>query len=109
MLCLSVQNNLLSDGHLTIVGDFTNLLKLNIDQKPITDLGQQHLRNNTKLERLTLYNTNITKNSLAFLIELHGLKNIYVWDTGITAADILYLTWIRRDLLISLLGYKILS
>lgn len=46
ILWLLARNNFVSDDRSTIVDEFTNLLKLDLDQNPISDVGLRHLSNN---------------------------------------------------------------
>jgi hypothetical protein len=64
------------------------LRKLHLERTTIGDDGLRHLKSCQDLEYLNLYGTKITDDGLDHLRGLKKLKQLYVWQTGVTAAGI---------------------
>jgi uncharacterized membrane protein len=81
---LTFKGSALEDAHLSYLGGFPNLTKLNISQTMISDAGIRHLEHLEHLEYLNVYGTQLTDEAVESLSKLSGLKKLYVWQTGIT-------------------------
>ncbi len=81
---LSLGNLHLMDKDLEIIGQFINMVRLNIHSNPITDDGISFLGRLENLEVLNLYGTKIGDKGLEGLGLLKELNRIYLWDTQVT-------------------------
>jgi hypothetical protein len=84
LVWLQLSGTGISDDALKIVGQLSNLRKLNVSRNTISDQGVKHLLNLSNLEYLNLYETNVTNNLLDSLIALPRLKELYLWQTKVT-------------------------
>jgi Leucine-rich repeat (LRR) protein len=91
----------LRDQDLEIIGQFENMVRLNIHSNPITNEGLafSKLQN---LEALNLYGTQIGDNGLEGLELLQKLRRIYLWNTLVTQEKVDNLKAKRPDLEINL-------
>ncbi|MDX1767536.1 MAG: c-type cytochrome domain-containing protein, partial [Arenibacter troitsensis] len=81
---LSLGNLNLRDEDLEVIGQFENMVRLNIHSNPITDDGISFLGRLENLEVLNLYGTKIGDNGLERLELLQKLSRIYLWNTQVT-------------------------
>ena len=81
---LSLGNLNLRDEDLEVIGQFENMVRLNIHSNPITDDGISFLERLENLEVLNLYGTKIGDNGLERLELLQKLSRIYLWNTQVT-------------------------
>ena len=78
----------IQDADLKQVAKFTNLEKLNLNFTTVGDAGLSSLAGLSHLEKLSISGTKVTRAGLAKLISsLPALKEIHVWNTGITAGE----------------------
>jgi uncharacterized membrane protein len=98
---LNLGNLNLRDQDLEIIGQFENMVRLNIHSNPITNEGLafSKLQN---LEALNLYGTQIGDNGLEGLELLQKLRRIYLWNTLVTQEKVDNLKAKRPDLEINL-------
>jgi hypothetical protein len=99
---LNLGNLNLRDQDLEIIGQFQNMVRLDIHSNPITDEGISSLAKLQNLEALNLYGTQIGDNGLEGLVLLHKLSRIYLWNTQVTKAKVENLKTKRPDLEIDL-------
>ena len=83
LVWLQLTNCGINDDDLKVVGQLTNLYKLNLNRNKITDKGINELVGLTKLEYLNVYGTEITDSSIAAMVNLPNLKQLYVWETAV--------------------------
>lgn len=88
ILWLSLKDSQLMDRHLEVIGGFTNLQKLEIQENPITDIGITAIAHCSNLVGLNLYSTKITRSSLETFSKMGNLKRVYVWGTEISSEDV---------------------
>lgn len=79
----------IQDADLKQVAKFTNLEKLNLNFTAVGDAGLSSLAGLSHLEKLSISGTKVTRAGLAKLLSsLSALKEIHVWNTGISAGEI---------------------
>jgi len=83
LVWLQLTNCGLTDEDVEVVGQLTNLYKLNLNRNKITDKGINELVGLTKLEYLNVYGTEITDSSISAMVNLPNLKQLYVWETAV--------------------------
>jgi len=83
LVWLQLTNCGLTDEDVEVVGQLTNLYKLNLNRNKITDKGINELVGLSKLEYLNVYGTVITDSSVSAMVNLPNLKQLYVWETAI--------------------------
>ncbi len=88
VVSLSLNKMPIKDEELKIIGQFTNLRKLNLSFTLITGAMFNELNNLKELRQLTLSGTLIQKNDILKLSSLTKLSHIYIWNTSLTEADI---------------------
>lgn len=84
ILWLSLKDNKVQDEHLTTIGQFVNLQKLEMGKNPITDVGIAKLTGIQNIAGLNLYQTKITASSFGNFLKMEGLERVYAWGTAIT-------------------------
>jgi uncharacterized membrane protein len=84
---LSLAGSGIQDSDLDIVGQFSNLQRLRIENNPITDVGLSALKQLTKLEILNLNGTKVSSEVLKSLAEINSLRSLYLWNTAIGPQD----------------------
>lgn len=75
----------LTDEHMEIIGQLTNLTKLNLSRNPqITGQGTSHLQNLEQLEYLNLYATGADDQTLEQIKALPRLRSVFLWQSKVT-------------------------
>jgi uncharacterized membrane protein len=78
----------IQDPDLKKVAKFTNLEKLNLNFTAVGDAGLSSLVGLSHLEKLSISGTKVTRAGLSKLLSSSSaLKEIHVWNTGITAGE----------------------
>src|SRR5687768_5788548 len=70
-----------------MVGQFTNLTRLQLDNTLITDKGLGSLLTLNNLQYLNLVATNISAKGVMQLKSLPQLRSVYLYKTGIASTD----------------------
>lgn len=78
----------LESTDLKYIGDFKNLIKLNLSNNSIQDDGINYLDKLAQLESVNFFNNPVTDQSLEKLKKWSSLKNITLAETQITASGI---------------------
>jgi hypothetical protein len=79
----------ITNESLSLVSKFVNLEKLNLNFTSIDDTGLPQLGGLNHLEKLSISGTKVGRNALAQLLpKLASLREIHVWNTGLSAADL---------------------
>ncbi|MCX6193045.1 MAG: peptidylprolyl isomerase [Cytophagales bacterium] len=79
----------ISNESLGLLSKFANLEKLNLNFTSIDDAGLPQLAGLNHLEQLSISGTKIGLSGLSKLLpKLPALKEIHVWNTGLSAADL---------------------
>lgn len=75
----------LTDEHMEIIGQLTNLTKLNLSRNPqITGQGTSNLQNLEQLEYLNLYATGADDQTLDQIKSLPRLRSVFLWQSKVT-------------------------
>jgi len=86
---LSLNKLPVEDEDLTIVNQFSNLEKLNLNFTNITGKGLQSLAELKNLEHLSISGTSVALDDLkSYLGDLKGLQTISVWNTAVDVDDL---------------------
>jgi len=95
---LDLRNTGLTDDMLTQVGNLPNLTRLRLDGNPVTEKGIAYLESLNRLEILSLYHTEVSKECLKSLIKLPNLKKLYLGKTRVITDDIAQIQRSKPDL-----------
>lgn len=87
LISLNLSRMPVRDGDLTIVSRFPNLEILNLNNTAVTGDGLKALTSLPKLELLSLSGTDINVSALRDLANFNSLKEVYVWNTSVSASD----------------------
>ncbi len=79
------------DQVFSILADFVNLEKLNLNSTSITGDGINKLLSLKKLEQLSVVNTSIGLQAILPLVKMTSLKHVFVWNTSIGVKDLVVL------------------
>lgn len=79
----------IKDENLSLLAQFPNLEKLNLNFTEISGANLKALMSNKKLVSLSLSGTKITANQLQpLVVQLPLLKEVFIWNTGIASEQI---------------------
>jgi len=78
----------LKEEDITVITQFTNLRKLNLNFSTVPGKSLAVLNKLPLLTQLSIAGTAITKNDIAPLAAFPKLKGVFLWSTPVTAADI---------------------
>ncbi len=81
---LSLAETNVEDAWLSIVSNFPNLTRLELEKTTISDNGVVFLPKLKHLEALNLYGTNVTDACMGHIEQISGLKRVYLWETGVS-------------------------
>lgn len=79
---LDLGGSTLEDASLEVIGQMTNLVRLKVEDNPLTDEGIKALKDLKHLESLNLYKTKITDICASDLSHLKALRKLFIWQTG---------------------------
>jgi uncharacterized membrane protein len=85
---LRADNTSITDEALTAIGKLKNLVRLNLSGTGITSAGIARLKDLQNLEYINIVNTKADDAGLLILSEIPSLRNIYCWNSMITASGI---------------------
>ena len=88
VIYLNLANLPLDDNSLKFVGKLNNLEHLVLNFTGVTNEALAALVSNTKLQSLSLAGTSVDVAALKYLKEIKSLKELFVWNTQLTDADI---------------------
>lgn len=77
----------IGDSALKVIGQCTNLIRLQLDHTAITDKGLGELKQLTRLQTLNLVGTAITRTGLMQLTNMKKLKSVYLFQTQVEKKD----------------------
>ncbi|MEM9717596.1 MAG: c-type cytochrome domain-containing protein [Bacteroidota bacterium] len=100
ILWLNLGRTELDDAHLEVVGQLPNLMKLKLDNTPVSDVGIAHLSGLEKLEYLNLYGSKVGDGALETLKDLPGLKRVYLWQSQVSNEGAEKLKEARPDMMV---------
>jgi uncharacterized membrane protein len=96
---LNLSNAGLADDGVAALGNLSAVTHLRLARNRITDRGLAALGGLPRLEHLNLYgNAGITDAGLESLARMASLRELYLWQTGVTAAGVERLREQRPDL-----------
>jgi uncharacterized membrane protein len=84
---LSLAETGIQDSDMSLIAQFSNILRLRIENNPISDTGISTLKNLSRLEILNLNGTKVSASGLGPLAEIKSLKSLYLWNTAIKPQD----------------------
>jgi uncharacterized membrane protein len=87
IVSLNLNRMPVKDEDLKIIGQFTNLRKLNLSSTQITGATLGELKNLKALRKLSLSGTAVNPADLVVLRELPELSALYLWNTGVSEQD----------------------
>jgi uncharacterized membrane protein len=100
---LNLQNAGLDDDDLATLGEFGAVTQLRLSRNRITDRGVGTLARLPKLASLNLYgNAGVTDTGVEALGRIATLRQVYLWQTGVTSAGVAKLRTARPDLAVQL-------
>lgn len=74
-----------TDEHMKLIGQLTNLTKLNLSRNgEITEEGTTHLGNLEELEYLNLYATGVSDVTLDHIQGLPRLRSVFLWQSNVS-------------------------
>ncbi|WP_435356820.1 FN3 associated domain-containing protein [Emticicia sp. SJ17W-69] len=86
LVILNLAKMPVKDEDITLIANFPNLERLNLNQTDITGNTLEQLKKCKKLESIALAGTKISKGNLQKLLDLPTLKEVFVWNTAIDEA-----------------------
>ena len=95
------------DADMPQVGLFKNLERLSLFETEVTDAGLHELRGLTQLDTLTLSGTNISSAGLLNLASLKKLKRLYLDDTSINDEGLTHLKGLENLAYLDLSGTSV--
>ena len=100
---LNLQNAMLDDDDLAALGELGAVTELRLSRNRITDRGLSTIARLPKLTSLNLYgNTGVTDAGVEALGRIATLRQVYLWQTGVTPAGAARLHAARPDLAVQL-------
>src|SRR5688572_1530951 len=87
LVVLNLGNMPVADPDMKTINQFGNLEKLILNNALITNNGIAEIKKLKKLRSLSLAGTKIDKNAVQSFSELDSLKEVFIWNTNITAAE----------------------
>jgi len=76
----------IEDSWLEILGRFSNLTRVTLDNNPISNKGIIPLTGLEHLESVNLYNTSVGDSGLKALVTPKGPRRIYLWNSQVTTS-----------------------
>ncbi|HEY2348341.1 MAG TPA: c-type cytochrome domain-containing protein [Puia sp.] len=87
LIWLKLGNTNISDGAMTMIGQLTNLTRLNLEHTPISDNGLHALQSLSHLQYLNLVGTIVTQQGILQLRNLKSLHSLYLYHTKVNRSD----------------------
>ncbi len=87
LVSLNLNKMPVTDEDLKTVSRFENLEKLFLNNTKITSKGMEALLKLKNLQLLSLAGTAVDGNALSVLAKMDSLKNVFIWNSAITAGD----------------------
>ncbi|HEY4966837.1 MAG TPA: FN3 associated domain-containing protein, partial [Puia sp.] len=88
IVSLNLDKMPVTDNDMKTIGQLTNLRKLNLSFSKVTGSGLADLDHLNHLIDFTLTNTVLNKEDLLKLASLKSIRHVYVWNCGISLADV---------------------
>jgi hypothetical protein len=107
---LNLQDAGLGDSVAESLGKLTGLARLRLSRNEITDRGIAALARLPRLERLNVYaNAGVTDASVDAFASIASLRQLDVWQTGLTAQGIARLQQRRPDLAVQAAAESVIT
>jgi hypothetical protein len=103
---LSLQKLPVKDQDLTMIKQFINLEKLNLNYTDVTNSGITELTVLKKLKELSLSGTSVIYSGLAKIVALPELTSVFIWGTGIDSSQAAKLHSLNKNVAIET-GYLV--
>jgi uncharacterized membrane protein len=87
LVILNLGNMPVTDEHMKIISQFINLEKLNLNNSSVTNAGLEEIKKLKQLKSLSLAGTKIDEKAGTVFSQLDSLKEVFVWNSGISAND----------------------
>jgi uncharacterized membrane protein len=84
---LKLGGALIDDSALAIIGQCSNLIRLQLDHTAITDKGMDWLKSLSRLQTLNLVGTHISSAGLMKLKDLKELRSLFLFQTAVDKKD----------------------
>lgn len=97
----------LNDSTLSLIPGFQNLTRLSLDHTNIGDASLVHLQQSKRLVYLNLVGTNVSSKGLETLGGLPDLRQLFLYQTGVTTNDTAVLRTKLPHVQIDLGGYQV--
>ncbi len=91
LVVLTLSKMPVTDADLSIIGQFKNLEKLNLNFTSIKGSGLINLKSLTNLKHVSLSGTKVTKDALKEILSLPELTEVFIWNTAITESELIEL------------------
>ena len=91
LVVLTLSKMPVTDADLSIIGQFKNLEKLNLNFTAIKGSGLSNLKSLTNLKHVSLSGTEVTKDALKAILSLPELNEVFIWNTAITESELIEL------------------
>lgn len=87
LVVLNLSKMPVTDANLTLISQFKNLEKLNLNFTALKGEGLTNLKSLTSLESISLSGTSVTKDALTAILSLPSLSEVFIWNTQITEVE----------------------
>lgn len=87
LVVLNLDNMPVTDDDMKTIYQFSNLEKLLLNNSLVTNNGLKEINKLGKLQSLSLSGTKIDKNIAPGFSQADSIKEVFVWNTGISSAD----------------------
>ena len=87
LVVLNLGNMPVTDADMKTINQFTNLEKLILNNSSITNSGINEIKKLKRLRSLSLAGTKVDKNVTQSLLQLDSLKEVFIWNTNISATE----------------------
>ena len=81
---LSLAGTNVEDEWVSVISEFPNLTRLELQKTSVSDDSVQFLRELEHLESLNLYGTNVTDSCLSVIRDFPELKRVYLWNSKVS-------------------------
>lgn len=88
LVVLNLGNMPVEDADMKTISQFSNLEKLILNNSLITNNGINELKKLKNLRSLSIAGTKIDKTAAPYFSQLDSLKEVFIWNTNISGADV---------------------
>ena len=88
IITLSLSRMPVKDDELSIINQFTNLEKLNLNNTDITSKGAEQLVNLKNLKEISLSGTAVTAEAVEKIASLPAISAVFIWNTKIDTVQL---------------------